>query len=115
MVSMARTDHDASSLNLIVTVDILKSVLRRKKFCVFLFESTILDSLLRIELLDFYGDDIDRLLVMWSWRKSLGSSVHISWGSGVPENASSNVRSFHSLLQKDGQIFWNKYRMYHFS
>lgn len=111
---MAHTDHNASLLNLIVTVDILKSVLRRKEFCVFLSESRILDILLRIKLLNFYGDDIDRLIMMWSWRKSL-EIVRISWESSVPENASSSMRSFHSLLQKDGQIFWNKYRMYHFS
>jgi hypothetical protein len=108
-VSMSTLRGAACPLKLSFTDAILRSVLKDKELCAFLFESSTAHYVAenpRQELLDFYGDDPDRLIHMWSWAKA--SKVFERNPGAMPaktEQDESRKRSFRRQLKESGKIF----------
>ena len=90
---------------------ISNSVIENKELCAFLFESllpALLEGNPRGELLDFYGDDPDRLLQMWSWAKASKVIQRNLWTRPAEtERDELRKRSFRRQLRESAKIFYS--------
>jgi hypothetical protein len=93
------------STKLHIIAAILDSILENKAFCAFVFEYRHLESTLGVQLLDFYGDDAECLINMWSWAKSSRSLGNIDFFSKRSVYVNYDWRSFDRQLKRDCNRF----------